>query len=432
MNHLSFPSFFSPLCGVLLLATIGRAQESALSEPASVSLPIIVGEIAANNPELKFYEAEISAAKAGLRGAGTYNNPELGLDVGRRRLKDPSGALIGDGASWGVSVTQTFEWPGRLALRKAVANRQVDLAELGLSRFKLALEARARSLAFGLYASAEKSAAIREVADRFAALKETFLARDPAGVTPLLETRVIEAQELAIQRRATAAELGAQAALIELNQLRGVPPATELRASATKLVFHPAPDLNALLIAARENNFDFRAKKLELEQQGFAVQLAQNERYPSFSVSPYFSQAKAGDKEQNYGIGLSIPLPLTSRNRAAIDVAKARQNQAEVAVLLAQRELERTVLTSAHAFRARVAESQRWSSEAVQKFREAADLADRHYRLGAVPIATYIELQNSYLDAVEALLDTKIEALEAGLLLQQLTGVDFKPVEIAP
>lgn len=432
MNHLSFPSFFRPLCGVLLLATIGRAQESAPTEPASVSLPVIVGEIAANNPELKFYEAEIAAAKAGLRGAGTYNNPELSLDVGRRRLKDSSGAAIGEGASWGVSVTQTFDWPGRLALRKAVANRQVDLAELGLSRFKLALETRARSLAFGLYAAAEKSAAVREVADRFSALKETFLARDPAGVTPLLETRVIEAQELALQRRATETELAAQAALIELNQLRGVPPATELRASATKLVFNPAPDLDALLAAARENNFDFRAKKLELEQQGFAVQLAQNERYPSFSVSPYYSQAKAGDKEQNYGIGLSIPLPLTSRNRAAVDVAKARQNQAEVAVLLAQREMERTVLTSAHAFRAKVAESQRWSPEAVQKFREAADLADRHYRLGAVPIATYIELQNSYLDAVEALLDTKIEALEAGLKLQQLTGVDFKPVEIAP
>ena len=68
----------------------------------------------------------------------------------------------------------------------------------------------------------------------------------------------------------------------------------------------------------------------------------------------------------------------------------------------------------------------------MQKCREAADLADRHYRLGAVPIATYIELQNSYLDAVEALLDTKIEALEAGLKLQELTGLDFKPVEIAP
>lgn len=432
MKPLSSSIFLHPLCGFLLLATISQAQESVPAEPTPVSLPVIVGEIAANNPELKFYEAEIAAAKAGVRGAGTYNNPELGLDLGRRRVKDPSGALVGEGAAWGVSVTQTFEWPGRLALRKAVANRQVDLAELGLGRFKLALEARARSLAFGLYASAEKSSAVREVADRFAALKETFLARDPAGVTPLLETRVIEAQELALQRRATETELAVQAALIELNQLRGVPPATGLRASATKLVFNPAPELAALLAAARENNFDFRARKLELEQQGFAVQLAQNERYPSFSVSPYYSQAKAGDKEQNYGLGLSIPLPLTSRNRAAVDVAKARQNQAEVAVRLAQRELERTVITSAQAFRAKVAESQRWSPEAVQKFREAADLADRHYRLGAVPIATYVEMQGSYLDAVEALLDTKIEALEAGLRLQQLTGLDFNAVELLP
>jgi len=432
MNFLPSFSISRPLCGLLLLATIGQAQESAPIEPSSVSLPVIVDEIAANNPELKFYEAEIAAAKAGLHGAGTYNNPELGLDIGRRRLKDPSGAMIGEGAAWGVSVTQTFEWGGRRDLRKAIANRQVGLAELGLSRFKLALEARARSLAFGLYASAEKSAAVREVADRFAALKETFLARDPAGVTPLLETRVIEAQELALQRRATEAELAAQSALIELNQLRGVPPTTGLRASSTKLVFNAAPDINALLAAARENNFDFRARRMELEQQGFVVELAQNERYSSFSVRPYYSQAEAGDTEQNYGIGVSIPLPLSSRNRAAVDVAKARQNQAEVAVLLAQRELERAVLTSAYAFRAKVAESQRWSPEAVQKFREAADLADRHYRLGAVPIATYIELQSSYLDAVESLLDTKIEALEAGLKLQQLTGVDFKPVEIAP
>ena len=98
-------------------------------------------------------------------------------------------------------------------------------------------------------------------------------------------------------------------------------------------MFNEAPESMTLLASARENNFDFRARKAELEQQGYAVQLAQNERYPSFSVSPYYSQAKAGDKEQNFGIGLSIPLPLTSRNRAAVDVAQARQRQAEVAVL---------------------------------------------------------------------------------------------------
>jgi cobalt-zinc-cadmium efflux system outer membrane protein len=49
-----------------------------------------------------------------------------------------------------------------------------------------------------------------------------------------------------------------------------------------------------------------------------------------------------------------------------------------------------------------------------------------------VPIATYIELQTSYLDAVEALLDTQREALDAALKLQELTGLTFNAVETSP
>jgi cobalt-zinc-cadmium efflux system outer membrane protein len=43
-----------------------------------------------------------------------------------------------------------------------------------------------------------------------------------------------------------------------------------------------------------------------------------------------------------------------------------------------------------------------------------------------------VELQYSYLDAVEALLDTQREALEAGLRLQLLAGVDFNAVQVVP
>ena len=82
--------------------------------------------------------------------------------------------------------------------------------------------------------------------------------------------------------------------------------------------------------------------------------------------------------------------------------------------MVALRELEREVVVSAQAFATKLAESRRWSPDAADKFREAADLADRHYRTGAVPIATYVELQNSYLDAVEALLDTKAKRWPPG------------------
>lgn len=428
MHH--FPSLRPCLSGLAFFALAHGLR--AQSEPAPTTINALVGEIAANHPERKFYQEEIAAAKAGARLASRLSDPEVSLDLGRKTLRDFSGARIGDGTVWTVSVAQTFEWPGRLALRKAIANRQVELAELGVARFDHALQARARTLAFGLYAANTKAAAIQEVAARFTALKETFLARDPAGLTPLLETRVLEAAELVLQRRATEAELALQAALIELNQLRGAAVDAPLRITAPAMSFNTVPATADLLTAAHEQNFDYRMRLVELEQQGLAVRLARHERQPAITVAPYLSRDNVGDRERIVGLGLSVPLPVSGRSGAAVEIASARRRQAEAAMLVALRELDREVVTAAQAFTTKLAESLRWSPDAVEKFREAAAIADRHYRTGAVPVATYVELQHGYLDAVESLLDTQSEALAAGLKLQQLTGLDLNPVEIAP
>jgi cobalt-zinc-cadmium efflux system outer membrane protein len=68
----------------------------------------------------------------------------------------------------------------------------------------------------------------------------------------------------------------------------------------------------------------------------------------------------------------------------------------------------------------------------VAEFRKAAELADRHYRLGAVPIGTYVELQRQYLEAAEALLEARREAFEAAQQLELLTGLDIKAVQTNP
>lgn len=70
--------------------------------------------------------------------------------------------------------------------------------------------------------------------------------------------------------------------------------------------------------------------------------------------------------------------------------------------------------------------------DAVQHFKEAVEVADRHYRLGAVPISTYVELQRQYLDVFEALLVTWHEALEAAAQLELLTGVPLPLVRDLP
>jgi cobalt-zinc-cadmium efflux system outer membrane protein len=69
-----------------------------------------------------------------------------------------------------------------------------------------------------------------------------------------------------------------------------------------------------------------------------------------------------------------------------------------------------------------MAEIQRWRSNASESFREAAELADRHYRLGAVPVTTYVEMQLQYLEALESVLAARGEALDHWQQLEQLTG----------
>ncbi len=404
---------------------------SITATAAPVSPDVLVAEILTGNPELAFYEAEIDATKAGRKAAGTLANPELSLGLGRKRVTDAGGTLAGEGTAWSVSVSQTFEWPGRLSLRKAIANQDIVLAELGLARFKSALVNRARTLAHGLHAAHERAQAAAEVASRYQALRELFLAREPGGITPLLETRVIEAQELALQHRATEAQLAVQAALVELNQLRGISVNTPIQVASVKLAFNTAPSLDAILSAARGNNFEFRAAKIELEQQGLAVSLARNEGRPSVTLSPYYAQEKAGDKERTFGLGVSVPLPVSRRASANVAVAEARRRQAEMVVLVAQRKMEREVIIAAHTFSAKIAETAKWSPDAAQKFRDAAELADRHYRLGAVPISTYVELQNSYLEAIDALYETQQETVEAGGTLQLMTGLEINLVTIS-
>jgi cobalt-zinc-cadmium efflux system outer membrane protein len=420
---------------VIQVANSLNAAESAshnanVAATNQVPLQSLVSEALEKNPELKFYEAEISAAKAGRKTAGQFPNPELSASVGQKRI---SGSLAAEGLAWSVSVAQPFEWPGRIGLRKAIANRDIELAELGFERFRVALAARVRALGYGLFAARQKAAAAREVAERFGALREVSVQRDPAGVTPLLETRVIEATEVAMQRKASEAAIATEAALIELNQLRAAPAGSRLSVTQTDLVFRTADELQALLALARTNDFEIRVRAVELAQQGFRVDLARNERFPALSVGPMISEERAGDRERIISLGVSLPLPLWNRNAGNIEAASARKMQAEVSLAVAQREVERKVTQAAVAYQARLAQMVKWRPDSVEHFRNAAELADRHYRLGAVPIATYLELQKQYLEAVESLLDTKSDALEAAHQLELLTGRNFlEPTEKLP
>lgn len=104
---------------------------------------------------------------------------------------------------------------------------------------------------------------------RFRSLLETLVQREPTGVTPLLDQRIIEANTVTLQRRAAQAGRELQGALSTQ------PTARRTRSVPTQAhrQFPPvptnAPALSILLDVAATNSSELRMRQTELAQQDF-------------------------------------------------------------------------------------------------------------------------------------------------------------------
>jgi cobalt-zinc-cadmium efflux system outer membrane protein len=405
--------------------------------PPADALDRLVRSAVTSNPEVRLYESALDEARARRESAARPAPPELAGSAGSQQVRDTAGRFAGEGIAWSVGVSQTFEWPGRLGLRKSIADGDVALATLGLERFRAALAGKVRTSALGLADAEEKARATGEVAGRIRELREVLLQRDPAGVSPQLELRILDATELTLRRRSSAAALEAETARRDLRLLIGGTNSPEIPALSTSAgPLPPAPSAAELYGAALTNSFELRTRVAELGQQGLRVALSRNERGPAFTVTPQFREEPAGGRNQLFEVGVSFPLPLWQNQRPRIAAEAARLEQARTLVEIARRTLERDVATARSAYESRRIELGRWSPESVAEFGASAALADRHYRLGAVTVAVYVEMQRQYLDAVEALLDTRREAVAAAGEIEALTGVpvlraarDINPAE---
>jgi outer membrane protein, heavy metal efflux system len=413
------------------LAALMALSCHAATDETGPSLDTLVAEALARNPEANVYQAEIAAAKGERRTAGEWQNPELTTDLGAKLVGDFNGNSMSAGPLWTLSASQTFEYPGRIALRKAIANHQIALAELGLEGFRAALAARVRSVAYRAALSQTRADAASEISKRLDDLVSILSQRPASGVAPQLDVRIIEASAITLKRRAVEAQREIQSAVYELNQLRGAKIDAPLVLPKRDLRLSEVPKVSTLLVSARTRNYDIRTDVLRLQQQGFKVKLALNERWPAVRVGPFAHNERADTNEYLFGIGVTLPLPLWNKNAGKIETAKARAAQAEAALTTIVRDIERKVSDAEFVYRSRREEAQKLQMSILPQMREAAELADRNYRAGALPITIYTEVQKQYLDSIDAFSAAQAGAVEARQQLEQLTATRLDNRQIA-
>lgn len=408
----------------LLVAAIpATAPAVASAQATGMSLDRLTQDVIANNPERQFYQRQIETAGVERAAAGRWADPEAVVEFGQRQASDrATGGLLGEGTTYAVSIVQPIEFGGRIALRRAIAEGQVMLAKMGLQQFDATLAARARSLGYALFAADEKAASARTVAQRMRELARIIVSRDPAGPAPRLEAASLQAGAIGAERTAAMADADANSALYELNQLRGASFAARIRIIRPDMSLPGLMSGQALAAAANTNNFELKALRAQFEQQGLRVDLARKARIPIVSVGPYYDRARSDIRETNYGFRASTTIPLWNRQAGEVAVEQGRQAQANATLLNAERRIARDVFDQAAQYEAKRQALAKWDGASAQSFASAAADADRNYRLGAIPLTTYTQMQQSYIEATNAVLDTRREALEALLQLRALNG----------
>ncbi|MBV8037633.1 efflux transporter outer membrane subunit [Roseateles sp.] len=410
-------------------AAPGAAQMTrafADSEP----LQRIVDEVLANNRDLRVAAARLKQAEALADAAGARRLPSIdgNASASRQRGLDPQGALA-NFSSYSVAATASWEvdlW-GRASANAQATGYDAQGAALDRDAARLSLAGTALSLQAQLIGLGHRLALAKEALAVQGQLLEIVKARVGAGRGTALD--LAHAEALVAQTSASVPALRNAACLtrLQLDLLRGQPPADCDKADSDPLPAMPEPRLISLgqlpdpagLLAARP---DVRAAAARAQAAAARAHVAWAARWPSLGLTGQigWSALSASDlfkrATEIHGIAAALNwnfLDFGARKaeegaaRAGFDAAVAAAEQAQLTALQdAQGSLSTLRETELQAT------AQAAAAEATSRARE---LALKRYEAGVTDFYALLQAEQDRLTARDALI--QVQTARAAALL---------------
>ena len=219
------------LAAVLSGASASPAKAQAANSVLPLALETAIRKALTNNPEIRVLTADIRMAKGEAITAKTWQNPEISVAPGYKQFRDSSEKQFhGD-----FGLNQTIEWPGKRALRKAAAEKNIAVRQLALEGYRTQLAIQVRKTYFSLLAA---QATLTLQAQRLALAREFVAAAQKkveGGYAPEFEATKAEVEVVTAQKAWREAEAQADTTRVTLNSLMGNPPDAAMNAPSTKI-----------------------------------------------------------------------------------------------------------------------------------------------------------------------------------------------------
>lgn len=386
-----------------------------------LTLDVLVAEAIRDNPELHSLEADVAAARGEVVTARTWENPQISITPGVYRADNGGGAYSTD-AHVGFELNQTILFPGKRALLRAVAEKNVESRGLALAGFRTQLAIQVRRAFYELLAARE----LIKLQEQRLTLAQSFTKaakkKVEGGFAPEFEQIKAEVELAAAQKALRATQAQAAVAHTALNSLAGRKPDAQLALAGALDETISIPDEAMLLNQALERNPSLKIQQAEVERTGLSLALTKKSRLPDFTVGPTVEYQQP---EQVYGFGISLPLPLWNNKKGEIATATAEQKRALAELEQLQREIQRDATTGLQNLTAAKESLAFYTSALRDKLKTSLDAAAQTYSQGQMPLLLYLETQRTYFDTEADYFDSLQKIFEARAELESATGVSL-------
>lgn len=302
--------------GPYVFVTLLGAVPVAAQSPERLVLADVVVEVLRSHPEIAAAEQRFNAARQ--RPAQERSLPDPMISAGYNSSGSPlPGAGLGTEptANIGVMVSQEIPYPGKLALRSAIASREADAEQQQIEAARLSVTARVKQA----YYSLASTYAVGDVLARNKALLDTLLkvsenrysvgqAAQQDVIKAQTQLSILELQEQRIaQQRAT--HVGA------LNALLNRPASSPLGRPDDLALVPFEYELDALITAASAHAPMLQRDRVMIDRSQLAVDSARRDYKPDFAMSGGY--AFMGAMPSMYEFRFDVKVPLQRARRAA-------------------------------------------------------------------------------------------------------------------
>ena len=405
--------------GLVVTAPYVRAQNATVPGPLTLAEAQRLAETA--NTGVRTREAQLAAAEGMRREAASpfFNNPELSVERTRRRALDERAN------EWSVGIAQPFEIAGQQGRRRDAAAASLDAlrAEIEDARRQARSDAASR---FNAVLAAQRRLQVEQRSvELFDRTSQAVAKRRTAGEDTRLDANValIEA-ERARNALARAGEqlLDARGELATVLQL----PMAAMPEVAGNMGM---PSGDALpyrldqLLAATQMLPRQRALVARLEAARARVGLAEAGRFPDIKVG--LNAGREGPdiaRERLTTLSLSVPLPIFTRNNAAIGEALTVATQAGIDQTSSVRNVQAKVQQLWSRLDSQRARLQRLQATLLPASADNQQLATQSRQAGQIGLLEQLIVNRQALDAERDLIDALADFHTTRIELENAAG----------